>query len=120
MTALTSVFDRWTHPNYERRVRVYPPTSPIYLWGSAGITQAITFAKPPNLHIRNDVFGQPILLSTTAPATATTPSTTTVLGTLQPGECVSIQLQNISGVTANCQPAPGEPPETTVACIIRD
>jgi hypothetical protein len=110
---LTSVFDQWTRPSYERRVRGSTP--PTYLWGSAGITEGISFAKPPVLHIRNDLFGQPISLSKTASATAAP----VALGTIQPGECVSIELQNISGVTASCASG-SDPLETTVACIIRD
>jgi hypothetical protein len=110
---LTSVFDRWTRPSYERRVR--GSTSATYLWGSAGIIGPINFDKPLTLHIRNDVFGQPISLSTTASNSATP----TALGTLQPGECVSIPVQNISGVTAICT-ATSDPLESMVACIIRD
>jgi hypothetical protein len=108
MTASNTVFDRWTQPSYERRVRV-----DTYLWGSAGITNPMTFDKPPNLHIRNDAFGQPVLLSTKASASAAP----TVLGTLLPGECFSIQVQNFTGILASCT---AEPFESTVACIIRD
>jgi hypothetical protein len=105
--------DRWTHPSYQRRVR--GDTPPIYLWGSAGITQGVNFDKPLTLHIRNDLFGQPISLSTMASSSATP----IALGTLQPGECVSIQLQNISGVFASCVPGP-DALESMVACIIKE
>jgi hypothetical protein len=105
--------DHWSHPSYERRVR--GDTPPIYLWGSAGITKGIAFDKAPILHIRNYLLGQPISLSTTASSTATP----IVLGTLQPGECISIQVQNISGVFASCVPGP-DPLESMVTCIIRD
>jgi hypothetical protein len=122
---LTSVFDRWTHPSYERRVRGSRP--PTYLWGSDQIANNISFDKALIIHIRNDVFGQPIQLSTTTSvstsATSTTAATTTtaatLVGTLQPGECVSIPVQNISGVIAICT-ATSDPLESMVACIIRD
>jgi hypothetical protein len=108
---LTSAFDRWTRPSYERRVRGDAP--PTYLWGSAGIAAGVAFDKPLTLHIRNDIFGQQVSLSTTASASATP----IVLGTLQPGECISIQVQNISGVLASCVPG-SDPLESVVACII--
>ncbi len=112
---LTSVFDRWTHPSFERRVRGTTPATATYLWGSAGISGPISFDKPLVLHIRNDVFGQPIQLSTMASSSAVP----NVVGTLQPGECVSIPVQSLSGVTAFCT-ATSDPLETLVACIIRD
>jgi hypothetical protein len=39
--------------------------------------------------------------------------TKTSFGTLQPGECVSIPLQNLTGVFATCAF------ESTVECLIR-
>jgi hypothetical protein len=108
-----AIGNRWTQPSYERRVR--GDTPPIYLWGSAGITQGIAFDKPLILHIRNDLFGQPISLSTVASSSATP----VVVGRLQPGECISIQLQNISGVFASCVPD-SDPLESMVACIIKE
>jgi len=80
----------------------------MYLWGSAGITQNITFDKPLVLHVRNDVFGEAIGLGTQVASGAQT-----TIGTLQPGECVSVPLQNISGVFATCTT------ESTVACLIK-
>jgi hypothetical protein len=116
MNAPTSVFDRWTHPSYERRVRPLPPvtaggppSSPTFLWGSAGISNDITFDKPLILHIRNDLFGDAVTFGTAASGVVQPP-----IGTLQPGECVSIQLQSMSGVYATC------PTESVVACLIRD
>jgi hypothetical protein len=80
----------------------------MYLWGSAGITQNIGFDKPLLLHIRNDVFGEAISFGTQIASGAQTN-----LGTLQPGECVSIPLQSLSGVFATCAA------ETNVACLIK-
>jgi hypothetical protein len=102
---LTSIYDRWTRPSYEVRVRSKTPS--MFLWGSAGITTDITFDKPPLLHIRNDLFGQPITFGT-----QTSSGTQTTIGTLQPGECASIPLQGISGVFASCEL------ESIVACLI--
>src|SRR5579862_7453432 len=107
--ALTAMFDGWTHPSYERRVRGDTPAT--YLWGSAGISSGIAFDKPVLLHIRNDLFGQPITLSTTDSATAVP----TLLGTLQPGECVAMELNSLSGVLASCVSG-SNPLESVVAC----
>jgi hypothetical protein len=124
MTAspMTGIYDRWTVPSYERRIRVQPetkpPTTPTYLWGSAGIASNIVFAKAPILHIRNELFGDVVAIATMAAGGKSTP-----IGTLQPGECVSIPLQGavvggtqqgITGVYATC------PTETVVACLIRE
>jgi hypothetical protein len=104
---LTSIYDHWTQPSYEVRVRGLTP--PIFLWGSAVIIANITFSKPPILHIRNDVFGEIISFGTQLASGAQTP-----LGMLRPGECVSIPLQNISGVFATCTL------ESNVACLIKE
>jgi hypothetical protein len=103
---LDALYDHWVRPSYERRVR--GTAGATYLWGSAGISNVLTFDKPPVLHIRNDLFGDTISLSTMAAGAAVQ------IGSLKPGECVSIPLQNISGVFATC------PAESTVACLIRD
>jgi hypothetical protein len=94
----------WTHPSYELRVR-----GTIYLWGSAGITQDIAFSRPLHFYVRNDPFGEPITFGTRVASGAQT-----TIGTIQPGECVSIPLQNISGVFASCAL------ESTVHCLIRE
>jgi hypothetical protein len=100
---LTSIYDQWTHPGYEVRVR-----GTIFLWGSAGITQDIDFDKPLLLHIRNDMFGELITFGTQVAS-----GVQTGLGSLKPGECVSIPLQKISGVWATCAL------ESSVACLIK-
>jgi hypothetical protein len=103
-TSSTEAFsDRWSQPSYEVRVR-----GSGFLWGSAGLVQDLTFPQPVVLHLRNDLFGEAITLGTRVAA-----GTQTNLGTLQPGECVSIALQGISGVVAVCAF------ETTVACLLR-
>jgi hypothetical protein len=96
--------DLWPHPSYEVRVR-----GTIYLWGSAGITKNIKFDKPILLHVRNDPFGEAITFGTQVAA-----GTHTTIGTLQAGECVSIPVQDISGVFATCAL------ESNVSCLIRD
>jgi len=94
----------WTHPSYELRVR-----GTIYLWGSAGMSRDLTFQQPLHFHIRNDVFGEPVTIGTQVAS-----GDRTSLGTLQPGECVTIPLQKLSGVFATC--ALG----SSVSCLIRD
>jgi hypothetical protein len=108
-TSITG-YDHWTHPAYEVRVRG-TTTSPMYLWGSAGISENITFDKPIILHIRNDLHGEVITFGTQT--TSGAQKTQQTIGTLQPGECMSIALQGISGVFATCEL------ESTVCCLIR-
>jgi hypothetical protein len=78
---ITAEYERWSRPNDEVRVR-----GTIYLWGSAGVMKDITFSKPVLLHICNDLFGEVVTFGTQVAA-----GTQTTLGTLQPGECVSIR-----------------------------
>lgn len=80
----------------------------MFLWGSAGLTVDMRFDKPLLLHVRNNVFGEVATVGTQVAAGAQR-----VLGTIQPGECVSIPIQNITGVFATC------PLETTVDCLIQ-
>jgi len=108
--------DDWSRPSYSVRVR--PPSTPAvrgtFLWGSNGITAGATFVKPLVLHIRNDVFGEQITISTQMAATPAAPAIQTQIGTLQPGECLSIPLpQGISGVFATCGV------QSTVFCLIK-
>ena len=106
-SSLTGDYSRWSHPSYEVRVRGEVP--PSYLWGSSGITQNIKFVKPILLHIRNDLFGEVVTFGTQVAA-----GTQRTIGTLQPGECVSIPLQDLSGVFATCVF------ESKVCCLIRE
>jgi hypothetical protein len=96
-------FDRRTRASYEVRVR-----GTTFLWGSAGITVNATFDKPLLLHIRNNVFGETVTVGTQVAGGAQT-----TLGTLQPGECLSIPIQDISGVFATCIL------ESNVDCLIQ-
>ena len=98
------LYDQWTQASYEVRVR----SAAIYLWGSAGLKKDLNFDKPLLLHVRNDVFGKPVELSTRVASGAVT-----VLGTLAPGEVVTLPVQDITGIFATCQA------ESTVACLVR-
>jgi hypothetical protein len=82
----------WNAPAYSVKVR-----GTRYLWGSAGITKDLTFAKPFILHIANDQAGEPVTIGTQVAA-----GTKTELGTLQPGECLSVPVSAIVGVYAEC------------------
>ena len=107
-SALTTVYDRWTQPSYEVRVR--GTTAPFtYLWGSAGIKETVPFDKSPVLHIRNDLFGELITFGTQVAS-----GTQTTIGTLDRGECFSIPVQGLSGVFATCTL------ESVVACLIKE
>ena len=121
---LTAIYDHWSRPSYEVRVRG-PGVSPgpwpwpgiNFLWGSPNIPNPISFDKPLILHIRNDLFGEDVTFGTLVGLlTGPPPGTRTQIGILHPGECVSIQVLNVSGVYATC--AAGL--ESVVSCIIRD
>lgn len=79
----------------------------MHLWGSAGITKDIVFDKPVLLHIHNDLFGEVITFGTRKAS-----GTQETIGTLKPGECVSIPIGGISGVFASCAQ------ESIVCCLI--
>lgn len=102
-SASGAVCNRWTDPSYEIKVR-----GTMYLWGSAGITENIKFEKPLLLHIYNDLFGEVITFGTHKAS-----STKEIIGTLQPGEFVTISLNDISGVFASCEQ------ESPVCCLIK-
>lgn len=115
MNVPTFATNEWSPFHYKVRVRpAIPPATAQCLWGSAGLIQDITFPKPLILHISNDPFGEPVTFGTQV-VSGPPPSapTQTKIGTLQPGECVSIPLQGYSGVFATCAV------ESTVYCSIR-
>jgi hypothetical protein len=78
-----------------------------YLWGSAGLAQDLSFADPILLHVANDRAGEQVTIGTRVAA-----GTQTVLGTLQPGECVTLPVNNVSGVYAECAS------DSVVHCVI--
>jgi hypothetical protein len=102
-SSTSTVYNSWSHPSYEVRVR-----GTVFLWGSAGISEDASFGSALHIHIRNDVFGEPITFGTRVASGAQT-----TIGTLKAGECFSISLQNISGVFASCGG------ESTVGCLIQ-
>jgi hypothetical protein len=124
----------WPQSQFHYKVRVRPTTPPATaagarphigikprttqppqcLWGSAGLLKDITFPTPLILHIRNDLFGEPVTFGTQV-VSGSPPSlpVQTIIGTLQPGECVSIPLQGYSAVFATCAV------ESTVYCFIK-
>lgn len=79
----------------------------MFLWGSASVTQNVTFANPLLLHVRNDEHGESVEFGTLS-----IDGTRNTLGTLQAGEAYSVQIQNIIGVFANCAL------DSTVCCTI--
>jgi len=87
---------------YEHRVR-----DTTYLWGSPHLTRSIHFASPPLLHIRNHVFGENAEIGLIS-----RPGHDETLGTLEPGQVLSLPLDNLTAVYATC------PTETTITCAI--
>ncbi|MGA7283314.1 MAG: hypothetical protein WBW87_02110 [Candidatus Cybelea sp.] len=104
---LIPAFDKRTHASYEVRVR-----GTMYLWGSAGLTISPSFSAPLLLHIRNNVFGEVAQIGTVTPAQVAS-DTSTSYGTIQPGESVTLPIDNICGVFATCAL------ETTIDCLIQ-
>lgn len=92
----------WWQPTYKVRVR-----GTMYLWGSQGIKRDLHFDKPLLLHLHNDVFGEPVEIGMLV-----SKGKQSDLGTLQPGESVTVQVQGISGVFATCAL------ESAVSCLI--
>jgi hypothetical protein len=80
----------WNAPTYSVKVRGLR-----YLWGSAGLTKDLQFEKAFILHVANDLAGQPVKIGTRVAA-----GTKTDLGEIQPGECLSLSVNAISGVYA--------------------
>lgn len=71
--------------------------STTYLWGSAGLTRNLTFTRPFVIHMQNDVAGEPVTIGTRLAA-----GTKTDLGILQAGEFLSVSIDAISGLYAEC------------------
>jgi hypothetical protein len=79
----------------------------LYLWGSAGIGENMPFPAPLMLHIQNDILGESVSFGTES-----IDGTRNTIGTLKPGECFSIPIQNIRGVFADCAL------DSSVICVI--
>jgi len=94
--------DYWNAPTYSVKVRGLK-----YLWGSAGLTKDVKFEKAFILHIANDLSGEPIKIGTKIAS-----GTKTELGTIQPGECISVSVNDLSGIYADCNS------ESLVHCLI--
>ncbi len=103
----TPMSDGWSQPAW--RVRVRGSTAdPMYLWGSRGLVRNITFSRPVLLHVHNDAFGEQVTVGTRQ-----VDGSEDVIGTLQPGEAVSIPMHELSGVFATCEL------ESCVWCLIK-
>jgi hypothetical protein len=117
MNASGLATSKWSLLQY--KVRVRPTPAPFQcLWGSATLIQDINFPadKPLIMHIYNDPYGAPVTFGTQVVANPpNAPPTQTTLGTLQPGERVSIQVQGFSGIFATAGAA-----ESTVYCLIKE
>ena len=77
----------------------------VYLWGSSQISTNLQW--PLLLILRNDLFGEPISI-----ATHVSGGESKQLGTLNPGECYTISLLGLSGVSAAC------PSDSNVTCVL--
>jgi len=109
----------WEHQSvhlcYQVKVRNSATNTPIFLWGSAGIVAPISFPTPPLLHMRNDELGQPISIGVANGEDSIQPP----IGILQPGECLSMPIQNISGVYASYPTSANPTAITTLSCFIK-
>jgi len=76
-----------------------------YVWGSNDLEVALS--SPLVLVVNNDAFGDAIEIASERPDGAPA-----LLGTLQPGECWTLVLTGLRGVTATCKT------DTTLACAI--
>jgi hypothetical protein len=101
---LSDTFERSTDVSYQVKVRAQ-----TFLWGSEGITSDFSFTRPLMLHIRNYLFGSYVTIGSRVAA-----GTVTSFGSIGPGECLSISLQNLAGVVASCEAGT----ESFVGCII--
>ena len=121
LSALTQIFADSHRPSYVVRVRG-PGVGPgpwswpgiDFLWGSANITLPQSFDQPLYLHIRNAIYGEDVTVGNLVGPLAS--GVQTPIGVLQPGDTLSIEIQNISGIYATC--AAGL--ESLVGCIIKD
>lgn len=94
--------DDWNVSSYFVKVRGLK-----YLWGSAGLTKDVTLEKAFILHIANDLSGAPVKIGLRVAS-----GTKTEFGTIEPGERISLSVNNISGLYADCSS------ESLVHCLI--
>lgn len=94
--------DYWNSLTYTVKVRGLK-----YVWGSAGLTKDAKFEKAFILHIANNLAGEPIKIGMQIAS-----GTKTELGILQPGERISVSVNDISGIYADCSS------ESLVHCCI--
>ncbi|MBK6006875.1 hypothetical protein JJB11_12310 [Ramlibacter ginsenosidimutans] len=76
-----------------------------YVWGSSDLESA--FPLPLVLVVNNDAFGDAVQIASESPQ-----GVPTVLGMLQPGQCWTLVLTGLRGVTATCAT------DSTLACAI--
>ncbi|TDK58967.1 hypothetical protein [Sapientia aquatica] len=118
LTSLSEIFADSSRPSYVVRVRgpgvgpgPWPWPGINFLWGSGNISVPPSFDKPVILHIRNLVSGEDVTIGTlTGPLTT---GVQTAIGVLQPGDCLSIQIQGFSAIYATCVAGL----ETLVGCL---
>ncbi|MBL8130054.1 MAG: hypothetical protein JNM64_20625 [Chloroflexia bacterium] len=77
----------------------------VYVWGSNDL--GVALSVPLVLVVNNDAFGDSVDIASESPQ-----GTPTTLGTLQPGQCWTLVLTGLRGVTATCAT------DTTLACAI--
>ncbi len=77
----------------------------VYIWGSNDLDVALSV--PLVLVLNNDAFGDSVEIASESPQ-----GTPSLLGTLQPGQCWTLELTGLRGVTATCLT------DTTLACAI--
>ncbi len=76
----------------------------VFVWGSNDIKTSLDW--PLLIALQNDIAGDPLSISSHALAD------TSLHGTLHPGQCWTLPLLGLTGVSANC------PTDTTVVCTL--
>jgi hypothetical protein len=77
----------------------------VYVWGSNDLEVALS--SPLVLVVNNDAFGDVVEIASESPQGAPA-----LLGTMHPGQCWTLELTGLRGVTATCAT------DTTLACAI--
>jgi hypothetical protein len=92
----------WNASTYSVKVRGL-----TYLWGSAGLTKDMKFEKALVLHIANDLAGEPVKIGVQIAS-----GIKTEFGIIQPGERISVSVNDLSGIYADCTS------ESLVHCLL--